>query len=137
MVTKASSSTGFGSSNGPNASSSAHAYLPALKSLQPQPQGRVRTPVGHRYLEALQSAAAADTDSSSSMGSGSRRSSRDEEDEEGLDLLVLGITSGTAMDDIDFALCRFIQATPEAPLLLDIIQVGSTFFNQQVFVDQS
>lgn len=27
------------------------------------------------------------------------------------------------MDDIDFALCRFIQTSPEAPLLLDIIQV--------------
>jgi hypothetical protein len=81
--------------------------------------GRVRTPVGHRYLAALQLHAAADTDGGSAT---SVTSSRDED--EGLNLLILGMTSGTAMGDIDFALCQFTQANPEAPLVLDIIQVG-------------
>lgn len=77
--------------------------------------GRVRTPVGHRYLEALQLHATADRDD----GSTSTTTSHDE----GLNLLVLGMTSGTTMGDIDFALCRFTQANPEAPLVLDIIHV--------------
>lgn len=84
--------------------------------------GRVRTPVGHRYLEALQLHAATDTDSGSTA---SATPSRDED--EGLNLLILGMTSGTAMGDIDFALCRFTQSNPDAPLVLDIIQVGSSF----------
>ena len=80
--------------------------------------GRGRTLVGHRYLEALQLHATADADGGSTT---SATLSRDED--EGLNLLILGMTSGTAMGDIDFALCRFTQANPEAPLVLDIIQV--------------
>lgn len=80
-------------------------------------KGRVRTPVGHRYLDVLaQTATMSDTDGSSSSSSA-------DEPEDGLELLVLGITSGTMMDDIDFALCRFTQANPEAPLCLDLIKV--------------
>jgi hypothetical protein len=90
-------------------------FVPPLRGAT----GRVRTLVGHRYLEALQLHAAADTDGGSAT---SVTSSRDED--EGLNLLILGMTSGTAMGDIDFALCRFTQANPEAPLVLDIIQVG-------------
>jgi hypothetical protein len=80
--------------------------------------GRVRTPVGHRYLEALQLHAAGDTDRESATSVTPLS-----DDDEGLNLLILGMTSGTAMGDIDFALCRFTQANPEAPLVLDIIQV--------------
>jgi hypothetical protein len=88
-----------------------------MKNLIPAPKGRVRTPVGHKYLEALQSKANGESESSSSPSPSAEQKSP------GLNLLILGITSGTAMDDIDFALCRFEQDTPEAPLCLDIVQV--------------
>lgn len=87
-----------------------------MKGLLPAPKGRARNPVGHKYLEALQVNFNGDSKSSSSESP--------PPDYRGLDLLILGLTSGTAMDDIDFALCRFTQAVPEAPLHLDIIQVG-------------
>jgi hypothetical protein len=89
-----------------------------MKGLIPAPKGRVRTPVGHKYLEALQLQANGDSDGSSSSASPPAA-----QKQPGLDLVILGVTSGTAMDDIDFALCRFTQETPEAPLYLDIIQV--------------
>jgi hypothetical protein len=89
----------------------------------PPKGGRVRTPVGHRYLEVLQLQAATDTDGGSTTSTNTPRDEEEEEEEEGLNLLILGMTSGTAMDDIDFALCRFTQVDPEAPLHLDIIQV--------------
>jgi hypothetical protein len=80
--------------------------------------GRVRTPVGHRYLEALQSRAAGSAEDDSTC-----KKAESARGEEGLNFLVLGMTSGTMMDDIDFALCRFTQKDPEAPLALDIVQV--------------
>lgn len=86
----------------------------------PAPKGRVRTPVGHKYLEALQSKVNRDSDTANS-------SSASERSGHGLDLLILGVTSGTAMDDIDFALCRFTQESPEAPLCLDIVQVRHSY----------
>ena len=88
-----------------------------MKGLIPAPKGRVRTPVGHKYLEALQAKANGDSDTSSSPSPSAEQKSP------GLNLLILGITSGTAMDDIDFALCRFTQEFPEAPLCLEIVQV--------------
>lgn len=83
--------------------------------LIPAPKGRVRTPVGHKYLEALQAKA---------YGKAPERDGLRAEDGAGLELLVLGLTSGTAMDSIDFALCRFKQESPEAPLFLDVVQVS-------------
>lgn len=80
------------------------------------PKGRVRNAIGHRYLDILN--AGGDTDASSTT---STESSHDG----GLDLLVLGFTTSTAMDEIDFALCRFTQSTPDAPLFLDLIKVCS------------
>jgi hypothetical protein len=88
---------------------------------RPTPKGRVRTPVGHKYLEALQLKASGGSDKSKSPSPPAQPKSP------GIDLLILGITSGTAMDDIDFALCRFTQASPEAPLHLDILQVPFSF----------
>lgn len=88
-----------------------------MKGLIPAPKGRVRTQVGHKYLEALQAKVHSDSDTSSSP------TPSDEQKSPGLNLLILGITSGTAMDDIDFALCRFTQEFPEAALCLEIVQV--------------
>ncbi|KAI9730295.1 MAG: hypothetical protein M1818_008198 [Claussenomyces sp. TS43310] len=99
-----------------------HGSLPASKGGH---TSRPRTSVGHRYLDVLQSKARGvgaghDSDRSSTASSSSLRD-RDEE----LDLLVLGITSGTMMDDIDIALCRFTQQFPDAPLFLEIVQYDS------------
>lgn len=93
------------------------------------PKGRVRTNVGHKYLEALQSKANGDSDSSTSSSPPSVQKSP------GLDLLILGITSGTAMDDIDFALCRFTQETPESPLCLDLIKYDSVVMPSKIRTD--
>ena len=84
--------------------------------LIPAPRGRIRTPVGHRYLEALQAKA-------NGSSTTSHLSSTTTEKTAGLNLLILGVCSGTATDSIDFALCRFTQSTPEAPLHLEIVQV--------------
>jgi hypothetical protein len=95
-------------------------FAPPLRGAK----GRVRTPVGHRYLEALQLHATGVTDRESTKSATPSRG-----DDEGLNLLILGMTSGTAMDDIDFALCRFTQANPEVPLVLEIIQVWQSLNN--------
>lgn len=94
--------------------------ISTMKGLVPAPKGRARNPVGHKYLEALHAHINRDSKSSSS---GSPPPEYKE-----LDLLILGMTSGTAMDDIDFALCRFTQESPEAPLQLEIIQVCTLSF---------
>ncbi|TAQ88453.1 hypothetical protein B7494_g3226 [Chlorociboria aeruginascens] len=99
-----------------------------MKGLIPAPKGRVRTPVGHKYLEALQSKANGES-------STSPRSSPVSTNQPGLDLSILGLTSGTAMDDIDFALCRFTQETPEAPLCLDIVQYDSVVMPSKIRTD--
>jgi hypothetical protein len=90
-----------------------------MKGLIPAPKGRVRTAVGHKYLEALQ----ANVNAVSLYDSRSHASMA-ESKQPGLDLLILGMASGTAMDDIDFALCRFTQESPEATLYLDVVKVS-------------
>ena len=89
----------------------------------PAPKGRVRTAVGPKYLEALQLQVNGGIGESSSPSSLSASG----EEARGLDLLILGITSGTAMDDMDFALCRFTQASPEAHLELELVQVDQLY----------
>lgn len=88
----------------------------------PARKSRVRTPVGHKYLEALQSKVNGESEASDTPSS----DSEPEQKGPGLDMLILGVTSGTAMDDIDFALCRFTQESPEAALYLDLVQVCHT-----------
>lgn len=97
-----------------------------MKGVSPAPKPRVRTPVGHKYLEALQSQV--NGSRSGSSRSNLSMASSGEKKPAGLELLVLGVTSGTTMEDIDFALCRFTQESPEAPLCLDLIQVYCTIF---------
>lgn len=41
-----------------------------------------------------------------------------------LDLVVLGMNSGTAMDGIDCALVRYRQESPTAPLHMEVLKVS-------------
>lgn len=40
-----------------------------------------------------------------------------------LDLTILGMNSGTAMDGIDCALVRYRQESPESPLHMELLKV--------------
>jgi hypothetical protein len=94
-----------------------------MKGLIPAPKGRIRHQVGHKYLEALQSKVNRDSDVSSNSSTSSASSTNPTPKGPGLNLLILGLCSGTAMDDIDFALCRFTQEAPESALYLELVQV--------------
>ena len=50
-----------------------------------------------------------------------------------LNLRVLGINSGTAMDGIDCALIHYRQSAPKAPLHMDLLKVRSLNMMQNRF----
>lgn len=49
-----------------------------------------------------------------------------------LDLMALGMNSGTAMDGIDCALVHYTQASPDAPLHMNLLHVSQVYLSTTV-----
>lgn len=76
-------------------------------------------------LDSRRSAAHSNGDHGNGLGDGvDRRESRHLVADGKLDLVVLGMNSGTAMDGIDCALVHYRQESPQAPLHMKMLKVG-------------
>lgn len=45
-----------------------------------------------------------------------------------LDLTILGVSSGSGLNGLDYALVRYHQKAPAAPLQVELLQVSLTIF---------